>query len=94
MPWGAEGAVAAEVTAAAADMEMVSMPAYAPKAVLDTIGAGDTFIAGAIRALLAKRDIRYALRCANTVAGLKCGQYGFANVVADNAIVLSEVAAS
>lgn len=47
-------------------------------AVVDTVGAGDTFIAGIILALGVRGyDIGRGLRFACEIASQKCSQYGF-----------------
>lgn len=53
--------------------------------VIDTIGAGDTFNAGIIAALLANRDLDDALRDAVELATRKCGQKGLHNLGPDTA---------
>ena len=71
-PWGERGAVARGV-----DEEACSSPAYPPARVVDTLGAGDTFIAGVIfclnRGLLVKDAIHFGCK----LAGKKCGMQGF-----------------
>ncbi len=51
----------------------------------DTLGAGDTFNAGIIHALLKQQNIAAALHTACQLAGEKCGQLGFDNLGKDNA---------
>lgn len=52
-------------------------PAVAPGTVVDTLGAGDTFNAGVISGCLDGLEIDAVLARACTLAGRKCGQYGF-----------------
>jgi ketohexokinase len=51
--------------------------AHAPRRVVDTLGAGDTFNAGVIDGYLARRDTVTILRQACVMAGRKCGRAGF-----------------
>ncbi len=51
-------------------------PACPPPAVVDTVGAGDVFNAGLIHALVRGETPVAALRCANRLAGAKCGRAG------------------
>jgi ketohexokinase len=70
--WGSEGAWAME-----ADGTLYHAPAFPPTAVVDTLGAGDTFNAGMIGALAAGRSLRESLDAACRLAGRKVGQVGF-----------------
>ncbi|MGI5865298.1 MAG: PfkB family carbohydrate kinase [Myxococcales bacterium] len=63
--WGKEGAFAL-----GADGRFHFAPALRLERVVDTLGAGDTFNAGLIDALLRTADLRTALEFANRVAGL------------------------
>ena len=54
--------------------------AYSPPHLVDTLGAGDTFNAGMIDASLRQYSLDSALQHANRLAGLKCGQPGFAGL--------------
>jgi len=73
--WGAAGAWAIE-----ADGALHHAPAITPPAVVDTVGAGDTFNAGMIGALAAGRPLREALHAACRLAGEKVGRTGFAGL--------------
>jgi ketohexokinase len=61
--------------------EFHGSPAFPPARVVDTVGAGDTFNAGLIHALLAGQDAGKALEYACRLAGKKVGQEGFAHLV-------------
>jgi ketohexokinase len=69
--WGAAGAWALT------ENEILHCPAFPPPQVIDTLGAGDTFNAGLISALLSDNHPRQALESACQLAGRKCGQIGF-----------------
>ncbi|OUR64708.1 ketohexokinase [Methylophaga sp. 42_25_T18] len=73
--WGELGAWAIN------NANIVSSPAYPPANIVDTLGAGDTFNAGLISALLQQKTIKQALTQACQLAGHKCGQLGFANLI-------------
>ena len=51
-------------------------PANFPEKIIDTLGAGDTFNAGLINALLTKKSLNHATHQACKLAGQKCGQQG------------------
>jgi len=51
-------------------------PAVAPAKLIDTLGAGDTFNAAMIHALLDEQSLQAALCMACQLAGDKCGQQG------------------
>lgn len=69
---GDEGAVARD-----ADGAVFSSPAFPPATVVDTIGAGDTFNAGLIDALLRHAGLAAAIEHGCRLAGRKVGQTGF-----------------
>lgn len=69
--WGADGAYALT----RADQALHS-PACPPAQIVDTLGAGDTFNAGIIDALVRGAGLAHALREACYLAGMKCGQLG------------------
>ena len=71
-PWGERGAVAREV-----DKEICSSPSYPPARVVDTLGAGDTFIAGVVYCLNGGWLVEDAIHFGCRLAGKKCGLKGF-----------------
>lgn len=73
--WGDEGAFACD-----AQGHRYHAPASTPTRVIDTLGAGDTFNAGVILALLEGHPLDSALTAACELAGRKVGQNGFANL--------------
>lgn len=73
--WGEQGAWAKH------HYNLVHSPAVPPEQVIDTIGAGDTFNAALIDALLAQQPIQQALDNACLLAGKKCGQIGFNHLI-------------
>lgn len=73
--WGQQGAWMRH------NHQIFHSPAFAPPQVVDTLGAGDTFNAGLIAALVNEQHPQQALEAACRIAGRKCGQRGFANLV-------------
>ena len=73
--WGDEGAWAID-----ADGTLFHSPAVPPPAVVDTLGAGDTFNAGMISALAAGQSLRESLEAACRLAGRKVGQLGLLEI--------------
>lgn len=69
--WGEAGAWAR------AGDSLFQSPAFPPLQVVDTLGAGDTFNAGLIDALLRRLSPSQALDAACRLAGKKCGRAGF-----------------
>jgi ketohexokinase len=69
---GSEGAIAA-----GRNGKVVFSPAYAPRRVIDSLGAGDAFNAAIIDARLCGMELSQALHAANRLAGKKCGLVGF-----------------
>ncbi|KAL6231067.1 hypothetical protein BDW75DRAFT_221214 [Aspergillus navahoensis] len=79
--WGQDGSAALEPIAGG----ITHCPAYTPEGfqVVDTIGAGDTFIAGMLYGLIVKGDawdLSQKLSMANRLAGMKVAQEGFNNL--------------
>ena len=80
--WGEKGAYALK------DNQLYYSPAPQVDLVVDTIGAGDTFIAGFIHATLSKdqsgnqadSDLSARMNYACTLAAKKCAVYGFNNL--------------
>lgn len=56
-------------------------PAACKSKIIDTIGAGDTFNAALINALINKLSIKDALNAATKLASLKCTQSGLNNLI-------------
>lgn len=69
--WGANGAAATDPST-----PPFRCPAFNPATVVDTVGAGDTFNAGIIDALLRGDPLPTALAAACRLAGEKCGRTG------------------
>lgn len=74
--WGETGAFGLDGHAGA----VFHAPAYRPAAVVDTIGAGDTLIAGVIHGLMSGKRFFDAVHLGVRLAGLKCGQSGYDNL--------------
>jgi len=70
--WGDAGAAAMDSRG-----HVYENAAFSPAAVVDTLGAGDTFNAAVISGYLDGLDTRSTLARACMLAGKKCGQYGF-----------------
>ena len=70
--WGEDGAYGISRSGS-----KTHVPAVKPAQVIDTLGAGDTFMAGLIYGKLAGMDFTDALKTACALAGQKCGQQGF-----------------
>lgn len=71
--WGIEGAVAIDH----ASDSFCAAPAYQPEKVVDTLGAGDTFVAATIFALNNEKSLADAIDFGCRVAGAKVGGFGF-----------------
>ncbi|KAI6243171.1 PfkB domain-containing protein [Aphelenchoides fujianensis] len=69
-PWAEKGVTARESTKA----KSVHVPAHVPPKVIDTLAAGDTFIATCLHFLNEGRDLPTVLRKAALLAGTKVGQ--------------------
>lgn len=74
--WGEQGAYGV-----AQDGQTYFAAAYVPNGIVDTRGAGDTFNAGMIDALLRHQDLAEALRWSCQLAGKKCGIEGLENLI-------------
>ena len=74
--WGEQGAWIKDL-----QEQLHHQPAYQPKQIIDTLGAGDTFNAGLIDAFIHNKPALKALKQASKLAGQKCGQQGFTNLV-------------
>jgi ketohexokinase len=73
--WGEAGAWAKQAD------KIYHSSAHQPKQVIDTLGAGDTFNAGFINALINNVSPKQALSDACALAGKKCGQIGLNNLI-------------
>lgn len=71
-PWGAIGADGMD-----AHGELVHSPAHPPQQLKDTLGAGDTFIAGLFKSLYDGCRLEDALKLGCKLAGYKCGIEGY-----------------
>jgi ketohexokinase len=75
LTWGEAGAYALD-----GGGRLLHSPAYPPPHVVDTLGAGDTFNAGIIDALLRGVAAAEALHLACRLAGRKCGREGLDDI--------------
>lgn len=73
--WGSHGAYARSKDNSILHAHPVKIPR-----VVDSIGAGDTFNAGLIHAILVGKDLEQSLNFANSLAARKCAQQGFVNL--------------
>jgi len=73
-PWGAKGAVASTET------QIFKSPSYPPKNLIDTLGAGDSFVGSTISQLNKGIPVAEAISFGCRFAGAKCGQMGLENV--------------
>ncbi|KAI0240871.1 Ketohexokinase [Lamellibrachia satsuma] len=71
-PWGEDGAIAT-----VQDGATCTTPIFAPVKVVDTLGAGDTFVASTILSLSSGHTLHEAIIFGSKVAGAKCGMQGF-----------------
>jgi len=74
--WGKRGA-----WAMTDKKHLLHSEAFPPTQLIDTLGAGDTFNAGFIHSLVNHIAPQQALINACQLAGHKCGQYGFSNLI-------------
>ena len=73
-PWGDKGAAAID-----SDGRVFTVPAFPPPGgVVDTIGAGDTFVAATISSLSSGLSLEKAVTYGSMVAGFKVGIKGLA----------------
>lgn len=75
LTWGEEGAYAMDRNG-----RLFHSPVYPPPQLIDTLGAGDTFNAGIIDAMLRGISLDKALHEACRLAGSKCGRDGLDNI--------------
>lgn len=80
-PWGDQGAAFAELLQDENVWRYNKVPAFKLWKAVDTLGAGDTFIAGVIYGLLAVNDTEKAVTYACYLAKKKCEIIGFENVL-------------
>lgn len=73
--WGDDGAYGISCSGS-----MIHIPAVNPPRVVDTLGAGDTFLAGLIHGKVEGMDFTNSIKTACKLAGQKCGQHGFDNL--------------
>uniref|UniRef100_A0A1I8I0I4 PfkB domain-containing protein n=1 Tax=Macrostomum lignano TaxID=282301 RepID=A0A1I8I0I4_9PLAT len=80
--WGELGCAGAVRSGGGHGSDIISVPAAAPDGpVVDTLGAGDSFVAACLHGLRAGRSLAEALRLAAAVAGAKCARAdGFSRV--------------
>jgi len=71
LAWGEAGAWALSRSG-----QLMHSPAFPPPHIVDTLGAGDTFNAGIIDALVRRLTLAEALEAACRLAGRKCGHTG------------------
>ena len=74
IPWGEKGAFLFEKGV------LIEQPAFPPARLVDSLGAGDTFNAGIIHALVSGQTPQQALKSACQLAGTKCGIAGLDNL--------------
>jgi len=69
--WGEHGAYGIDP-----DGTVIHAGTFKPDRIIDTLGAGDTFMAGLIHGNLIGLGFKASLTLASKLAGKKCGQYG------------------
>ena len=74
-PWGEKGADAIDI-----DGSFYHSDSFPPKSLQDTLGAGDTFIAGVLDSMVRGMPLYDSIRFGCQLAGKKCGQFGFQNL--------------
>lgn len=75
VPWGEQGAMAR-----CSNGEIVSSKAYSPACIVDTTGAGDTFLAATIFYLSQNKSVAESIDFGNRIAGAKCGMKGYSGI--------------
>jgi ketohexokinase len=73
--WGADGALGLD-----REGRLHRSPAFPPSAIVDSVGAGDSFNAGVIDALLRGADLPEVLEAGCRLAGRKLGRQGFSGL--------------
>lgn len=76
VPWGIEGAIAVDT---ASDLHFSAL-ARPPATVVDSLGAGDTFVASTIYSLSNGIGLQDAIDFGCRIAGAKVGFYGYENI--------------
>lgn len=72
-PWGSDGAAALSPSG-----EYFESPVFPPEKIVDSLGAGDTFCAGTLNALMTDfNDVHLAIEKGCRIAGYKCGFFGY-----------------
>jgi ketohexokinase len=74
--WGQQGAYGLDK-----QQQIIHQPAESLSQVVDTVGAGDTFVSGFLHQWWNTHDLSKSLKFASTLAAKKCSQYGFAGLV-------------
>lgn len=75
-PWGIEGAIAIDNES---DLHFSAL-AKPPAKVVDSLGAGDTFVASTIHSLVRGLSLQEAIDFGCRIAGAKVGFYGYDNI--------------
>lgn len=75
-PWGIEGAIAVDNES---DSHFAALAKISPKTV-DTLGAGDTFVASTIYSLNQGNSLQESIEFGCRIAGAKVGFYGYDNI--------------
>lgn len=75
MPCGERGAFAR-----CSNGTIVEAKAFSPSEIVDTTGAGDTFIAATIHHLSKGKSVVQAIEFGNRIAGAKCGMMGYTGI--------------
>ena len=74
-PWGDKGADAIDI-----DGKVYHSDCFPPNKLKDTLGAGDTFIAGVLSSMVKRMPLADSIKFGCQIAGRKCGQFGFQNL--------------